>query len=88
MRIIVVEVVTRIIWYITANSYNYVRSKAEQSYTFRQEFDLNDEFTYIIFLRCWFWLAAGFYPFIVYVDIVVMFIHLYYTIYRLKNERK
>ena len=88
MRIILVELATRIFWYILSNVYNYIRSKAENSYSFRQEFDLNDEFTFIVFLRCWFWLAITFYPAIVYVDIILMFLHLYYTIWRLKNERK
>ena len=88
LRVAILELGFRIFIYILSTLYYYLRTHLVRGETYRQEFDVNDEFIWFVLFRIWMWLCTYFYPITAFLEVIIMLVHLRFMIYTIRNDKK
>lgn len=88
LKLIMAEVVLRYLYYIFWNITYKIKSKTNKNFDWRTEFELSDEFVWILVLYCQVWMCMLMYPVLCFIGTIAIYLHCRFLIYRLNNQKR
>lgn len=88
IKLLVSEGILRYAYYIYWFFHHKIKSNYSKDYDYQQDFELSDEFVWVMVLNSEFWCGLILYPILAWIAVPSLWLHTKFLIYRLQKMKR